>query len=57
MVIGPTGLALDANANTLYVADSVSNRIAAIPLPLSRTTSAGTGATVTEGGNLTILSD
>jgi hypothetical protein len=52
MVIGPTGLGLDAHANTLYVADSVSNRIAAIPNPLFRTTSAGIGATVSEGGSL-----
>ena len=52
MVIGPTGLGLDAHDNTLYVADSVSNRIAAIPNPLFRTTSAGIGATVSEGGNL-----
>jgi len=52
MVIGPTGLGLDAHGNTLYVADSVSNRIAAIPNPLFRTTSAGIGATVSEGGNL-----
>jgi hypothetical protein len=52
LVIGPTGLGLDANADTLYVADSLTNRVAAIPLPLSRGTSAGTGATVTQGGNL-----
>jgi hypothetical protein len=52
MVIGPTGLGLDANAATLYVADSLSNRVAAIPLPLFRVTSAGTGATVSQGGSL-----
>jgi len=52
MVIGPTGLGLDAHANTLYVADSVNNRVAAIPDPLFRATSAGMGATVTEGGSL-----
>jgi hypothetical protein len=52
MVIGPTGLGLDANADTLYVADSLSNRVAAIPLPLYRVTSAGTGATVTQDGSL-----
>ncbi len=50
MVIGPTGLGLDAHADTLYVADSLSNRVAAIPLPLFRVTSAGTGATVSQGG-------
>ena len=52
MVIGPTGLALDAHAHTLYVADSLNNRIAAIPDPVLRTSSAGTGATVSEGGSL-----
>ena len=52
LVIGPTGLGLDAGAQTLYVADSLNNRIAAIPVPLTRDTSAGTGATVTQGGSL-----
>ena len=52
LVIGPTGLALNGNADTLYVADSLSNRIAAISDPVSRTTSAGTGTTVTRGGFL-----
>lgn len=52
LVIGPTGVGLDVNAATLYVADSVRNRVAAIPLPLSRGSSAGTGATVTQGGSL-----
>ena len=52
LVIGPTGLGLDANADTLYVADSLSNRVAAIPLPLYRVSSAGIGATVTQGGSL-----
>ncbi len=52
LVIGPTGVGLDASATTLYVADSLNNRIAAIPLPLTRDTSAGIGATVTQGGSL-----
>ena len=52
LVIGPTGLGLDASGSTLYVADSLNNRIAAIPVPLTRDTSAGTGATVTQGGSL-----
>lgn len=52
LVIGPTGLGLDASGATLYVADSLNNRIAAIPVPLTRDTSAGTGATVTQGGSL-----
>ena len=51
MVIGPTGLAL-ANDGTLYVADSVNNRIAAIPNALRREDSAGTGKTVKMGGHL-----
>jgi len=50
LVIGPTGVGL--GGNTLYVADSVSNRIAAIPNAIARTTSAGTGTTVTTGGSL-----
>jgi sugar lactone lactonase YvrE len=52
LVIGPTGLGLDADAETLYVADSLNNRVTAIPLPLFRDTSAGIGATVTQGGSL-----
>src|SRR5262249_39418268 len=41
-----------ADGNTLYVADSLNNRIAAISNPLTRTTSAKTGTTVTSGGSL-----
>jgi len=52
LVIGPTGVGLDRDANTLYVADSLNNRIAAIRHPVVRDTSAGTGATVSEGGSL-----
>jgi hypothetical protein len=52
LVIGPTGLGLDAEAETLYVADSLNNRITAIPLPLTRDTSAGIGAVVSRGGSL-----
>jgi hypothetical protein len=52
LVIGPTGVGLDGSGATLYVADSLNNRIAAIPLPLTRDTSAGTGATVSQGGSL-----
>jgi hypothetical protein len=51
LVIGPTGVALGADG-TLYVADSLNNRIAAIPNALTRTTSAGTGNTVFTGGFL-----
>jgi hypothetical protein len=52
LVIGPTGLGISGNADTVYVADSLNNRIAAIPDPVFRTTSAGTGATVSQGGSL-----
>ena len=48
LVIGPTGLGL-ARDGTLYVADSLNNRIAAIPNALRAQNSAGTGKTVTEG--------
>lgn len=51
LVVGPTGVGLAADG-TLYVADSVGNRIAAIPNAPSRTTSLGTGRTVTSGGAL-----
>lgn len=40
------------NQRVLYVADSLSNRIAMIPDALNRTTSAGTGTTLTAGGSL-----
>jgi len=52
LVIGPTGLGISGNADTVYVADSLNNRITAIPDPLFRTTSAGIGATVSQGGSL-----
>jgi len=52
LVIGPTGLGLSRNADILYVADSLNNRIAAIPDPVLRDSSAGTGADVTRGGSL-----
>ncbi len=52
VVIGPTGVGLSPNADTLYVADSLANRITAIPDPVFRVTSAGIGATVSQGGRL-----
>jgi hypothetical protein len=61
VVIGPTGVGLGRSVNddeegeggrTLYVADSLHNRIAAIPNALTRNSSAGTGRTVTKGGSL-----
>jgi DNA-binding beta-propeller fold protein YncE len=66
LVIGPTGVALRTTCASdnyyecgehgegalLYVADTLSNRIAVIDHPLGRTTSAGIGHTLTSGGNL-----
>jgi len=63
LVIGPTGVFLGASngsndnkdgdqGQVLYVADSLNNRIAAIPNALSRNSSAGTGMTVSKGGAL-----
>ncbi len=52
LVIGPTGLALSPDNSTLYVSDTANNRVAAISNPVSRTTSAGVGVTVTMGGAL-----
>jgi hypothetical protein len=68
LVIGPTGVALRANCAAdgddcgeqgwdhddaqLYVADTLNNRIAVIDHPLARTTSGGTGHTLTAGGSL-----
>jgi hypothetical protein len=52
LVIGPTGDALGAN-DTLYVADTLINRIAAIPNASTRHFPAGGGGfTVSEGGSL-----
>jgi hypothetical protein len=50
LVIGPTGVGL--SGNTLYVADSLNNRIAAIPNAVNRTTTAHTGNTVSTNGAL-----
>ncbi len=68
LVLGPTGVGLspacdhsgDTNCWTplgqdepvLYVNDTLKNRIAVITNPLTRWTSAGTGATLTSGGSL-----
>ena len=52
LVVGPTGVALAANG-TLYLADTLANRITAIPQAMTRTTPAPAGGmTVTEGGHL-----
>ncbi|HZT31743.1 MAG TPA: hypothetical protein VFA33_17785 [Bryobacteraceae bacterium] len=49
LVIGPTGVGLGPDG-ALYVADTLANRIAAIPNAIFRTTSANTGITVSMGG-------
>jgi hypothetical protein len=51
LVIGPTGVGL-ADDDTLYVADTLNNRIAAIPHALTRNTSALTGTDVSINGAL-----
>ena len=51
LVVGPTGLGLASNG-TLYVADTLLNRIAAIPDAVFRFNSAGTGHTVSMGAAL-----
>ncbi len=51
LVIGPTGVALGADGR-LFVADTLQNRIAAIPNALFRVDDAGGGVTVSQGGAL-----
>jgi hypothetical protein len=51
LVIGPTGVAL-SGSGTLYVADSVNNRIGAIPAAPGRQTTALAGSDVSANGNL-----
>ena len=51
LVVGPTGVGLNSHG-TLYVADSLGNRITAIPNAPFRHSSAGTGFVVTSGGAL-----
>jgi hypothetical protein len=50
-VKGPTGLALSASG-TLYVADTVSNSIYAVPGALTRSASTGRGGVFAQGGQL-----
>jgi len=50
LVVGPTGVGLGPDG-TLFVADSVANRIAAIPDAATRSTASG-GTTVSAGGAL-----
>jgi hypothetical protein len=52
LVIGPTGVAFNSETGTLYVADSLNNRIAAIPDALFRILPVGRGSTVSQGGAL-----
>ncbi len=50
-VLGPTGVGLGRHG-TLYVAETLTSRIFAIPQALTRMGSAGQGALVTKGGRL-----
>jgi len=52
LVIGPTGVGLASNSSRLYVADTLNNRVTFIDDALERTSSAGTGRTLSEGGTL-----
>ncbi|MBV9451386.1 MAG: hypothetical protein JO345_36415 [Streptosporangiaceae bacterium] len=51
LVIGPTGVGLSPHG-TLYVADTLASRVAAIPGALFRFATAGTGFTVSQGHHL-----
>jgi hypothetical protein len=51
LVLGPTGVGLGGDG-TLYVADTLSNRIAAIPNATFRHSDDGAGFTVSKGGAL-----
>ena len=51
LVLGPTGVGLAPNG-TLYVADTLDNRIAAIPGAALRSSNDGRGSTVSRGGAL-----
>ena len=51
LVLGPTGVALEPDG-TLYVADTVQSRIAAVPFATSRFFPVSGGVTVSQGGSL-----
>jgi len=52
LVLGPTGLSL-GRGGTLYVSDTINNRLATIPSAWRRTTAVGKGGiTLTSGGSL-----
>ncbi len=50
LVVGPTGVGL-GNGATLYVADSVANRVAAIPDAMTRMTALGDGGMTVSSGH------
>jgi hypothetical protein len=52
LIVGPTGLGIDSRTGILYVADTVNNRIAAIPRAFDRSDSAKAGLDVTANINL-----
>ncbi len=52
LVIGPTGVAFNEDSGTLYVADTLNNRIAAVPNALLRFIPSWQGITVSSGGEL-----
>jgi hypothetical protein len=52
LIVGPTGLGFNAQTGTLYVADTLNNRIAAIPGALLRSSTAFAGKDVTSNGGL-----
>jgi DNA-binding beta-propeller fold protein YncE len=51
-LIGPTGLAMSPDGKTLFASDALENQIVAIDDAPTRTTSAGTGRTITKDGLL-----
>jgi hypothetical protein len=52
LILGPTGLAYDAQTDTLYVASTNDNAIFAVPHAGNRTRSSGTGAIVFQDEHL-----
>lgn len=50
LVIGPTGVGMSPDRKTLYIADALNNRVQRIANPVTLTTSAGTGSTLSSGG-------
>ena len=52
LVIGPTGLGLSSDGSTLYVADSLGNRIAKISDPLTAVTNSAAPPTASSNPNL-----